>query len=614
MEINDRPESEKVSMLKKVITRPSIPDSEAAHLGPVDKFVKYGRVPCKLVLNILMVILLTLEVAIFVPVDNHYHNDSVLALSDLFTPNGQIGATPTMDYHFYDSTEIVLFLNRTFSTWNTINESATGLYLYELDGNGARILPYMELEMKKNGTFTDIIGEDHPDVSTRTVHCTLTPENPIGPFAPLLNGNPIVTLGEDKKGVLNKNRRVTKRDTTSTQKSMITDVDAGQQDPFCEGDPLIFEKINSIIVHLVIDNIRLAGTTNHPTIRRWTMQQAYSMTSRSGVVEFEMTYETGIVGRHIDVADAMSQMYTILPFFCLIIALWDLVLRVKQARSELSRKQKARKIKETIAKSREEASPRTEISIADNDLMKPLVDGDGIPSDVESSSDSHSSEMSRARDFDVEQEVAENISNYSEEWWDMEDNRVQWLVTAVLTDTLIIVSRILILYINLSTSSIENSTLVARSAISGLAILFAWVVIISHLEHQPRFYLLMKTLRRGTPRALKFVSGCFPILMGYAILGTVMFGGYSDRFATLDGSFVVLFSVMNGDIIDETFESIFLESSLFLKIFSRVYLYTFIALFIYAILNILLAIMEDAYFQVKRQLIVGLREEVLQAE
>lgn len=112
------------------------------------------------------------------------------------------------------------------------------------------------------------------------------------------------------------------------------------------------------------------------------------------------------------------------------------------------------------------------------------------------------------------------------------------------------------------------------------------------------------------PNALRFAAGCFPVFLGYAMVGTILFGSYADNFATLDSSFVTLFSVMNGDIIDDTFALIFFVGDPFLEVFSRFYLYSFIALFIYCVLNVFLAIMEDAYFLCKRRLILDLQEEL----
>eukprot|EP00659_Diplonema_papillatum_P010564 gene10564-16244_t len=659
------------ALLRRIVERPQIPQEVRAHLGPVDKLIRYGRIPVKLTMNILVVLLLVIEVITLIPYDNRYHNHSTRALASYFTPNEQDADNAEVDFTFYDTPSIVEFMSQSYDTWSVLNESDVGLFRFAADSNGNRVQPTMYLTVKANGTYADIIGSESPDVSTTDVRCTLT------------------------------------------------DVDPGwrgRTPPVgCAGDPLIFEKLYDVRIVFEIDNIRLADPAGMASIRRWQMTQHYSAASRAGSMSFLLTFEQSIVGRPISKTAAFAQWCNLLSLFVLVFTCTDLLLRFKAAKSEWENW----KIRDTMRKVAErstallenvvglpprddtiagalrvncieepaESAPDPFLNTASTAVTAPLLmfpDGEvkdtgamparspvhraphsnGAPAFAESaapppqpgyeppsvlvngleadrevaellssasgarqvqmrrrrrstvsrgarSDSSGSVESGRAsfrpaRRYDVAQEVAEGAGIH---WWELEDSRVQWLCFSVVSDVLIIASRFVCMSIATTSSSVSSQTIALENTMSGLAVMCSLIVMISHLEHQPRFYLLMKTLRRGIPRAMKFVAGCFPILMGYAILGTVSFGSYADRFASLDASFVVLFSLMNGDIIDETFQSIFFESSLFLKVYSRLYLYTYIALFIYAILNILLAIMEDAYFQVKRQLIVGLREE-----
>ena len=66
-------------------------------------------------------------------------------------------------------------------------------------------------------------------------------------------------------------------------------------------------------------------------------------------------------------------------------------------------------------------------------------------------------------------------------------------------------------------------------------------------------------------------------------------------FVTLDASAITLFSLLNGDSIHD----IFVDLYHFSPLVSSVYLYSFICLFIYAVLNIAIAIVEDAFFASK---------------
>lgn len=63
-----------------------------------------------------------------------------------------------------------------------------------------------------------------------------------------------------------------------------------------------------------------------------------------------------------------------------------------------------------------------------------------------------------------------------------------------------------------------------------------------------------------------------------------------------------MFSLTNGDDLQNTFRST--DSQ---PILSRIYFYSFIMIFIYAVANIFIAIIEDSYFTVKEETAQGKR-------
>ena len=83
------------------------------------------------------------------------------------------------------------------------------------------------------------------------------------------------------------------------------------------------------------------------------------------------------------------------------------------------------------------------------------------------------------------------------------------------------------------------------------------------------------------------------MMLGYAFFGMVCFGSYSDRFESFSASMITLFAVLNGDVIRETFLN--LDNGGF-PVVSQLYMYSFICLFIYVVLNIFIAIIEEAFF------------------
>lgn len=130
---------------------------------------------------------------------------------------------------------------------------------------------------------------------------------------------------------------------------------------------------------------------------------------------------------------------------------------------------------------------------------------------------------------------------------------------------------------------------------TALGCMMAWINMVQYFEHSSSYYILILTLRQGTPRVIRFLVGVLPVFLGYAIFGVAFFASYSENFSTLDKAAVTLFALLNGDVIHDVFEELYPYH----PILSRIYLYTFISLFIYAVLNIFIAIIEDAFFAAK---------------
>ena len=130
-----------------------------------------------------------------------------------------------------------------------------------------------------------------------------------------------------------------------------------------------------------------------------------------------------------------------------------------------------------------------------------------------------------------------------------------------------------------------------RFTLIGLAAVTAWICVLRYLRYFHIYYLLVKTLSRAVPKCLRFVTGVFPILVGYALLGTCLFH-QSPLFASIGASVATLFSLLNGDIIRDTFSDICqLRPG-----WGEVYLYSFLCLFIYVVLHLFISIVEEAYF------------------
>eukprot|EP01132_Coremiostelium_polycephalum_P002270 gene2270-2795_t len=104
-------------------------------------------------------------------------------------------------------------------------------------------------------------------------------------------------------------------------------------------------------------------------------------------------------------------------------------------------------------------------------------------------------------------------------------------------------------------------------------------------------------MERSFFRSARFILSCLPIAFGYALCGVSLFSEYSDEFSDINQTCETLFALMNGDDIHATFQKV--EAAYPYPIIAKIYLYSFITLFVVAILNIFIFVIEGAYLSAK---------------
>ncbi|KAI1236709.1 hypothetical protein IHE44_0014962 [Lamprotornis superbus] len=108
--------------------------------------------------------------------------------------------------------------------------------------------------------------------------------------------------------------------------------------------------------------------------------------------------------------------------------------------------------------------------------------------------------------------------------------------------------------------------------------------------------LLILTLRAALPNVMRFCCCAAMIYLGYCFCGWIVLGPY--HFRTLNMVSECLFSLINGDDMFATFAEM-QQKSYLVWLFSRIYLYSFISLFIYMVLSLFIALITDTYETVK---------------
>jgi hypothetical protein len=91
-----------------------------------------------------------------------------------------------------------------------------------------------------------------------------------------------------------------------------------------------------------------------------------------------------------------------------------------------------------------------------------------------------------------------------------------------------------------------------KELLIGLGVMLAWVTILKYLEYSPNLNLMSATLSKSWSNLLVFLLGVMPFFLGFVFLGQTIFWKY-NKFEDTSSSVITLFSLLNGDIVNDTF-------------------------------------------------------------
>ena len=133
----------------------------------------------------------------------------------------------------------------------------------------------------------------------------------------------------------------------------------------------------------------------------------------------------------------------------------------------------------------------------------------------------------------------------------------------------------------------------------GVGSLLAWCGLLRYLGLFKAYNVLILTMQAAAPNMIRFLLSASFIYSGFVLAGWAILGPHHFKFASLMSTSECLFSLINGDDMFATFNSIPMDDSVPVWIFSRLYLYGFICLFIYVVLSLFISIIMDTYEVVK---------------
>lgn len=134
---------------------------------------------------------------------------------------------------------------------------------------------------------------------------------------------------------------------------------------------------------------------------------------------------------------------------------------------------------------------------------------------------------------------------------------------------------------------------ISMRIITGICCFIQSANIINYLDSWKGLYTLALTLQYAASKNLPFIVSVVPLFLGFAGCGYIMFSPISEHFLSTDRTSLTLFALLCGDLIKDFFEN--LQNNFKWIIVSRIYLYTFVTLFITAIMKLFIRMMEDSY-------------------
>ena len=113
------------------------------------------------------------------------------------------------------------------------------------------------------------------------------------------------------------------------------------------------------------------------------------------------------------------------------------------------------------------------------------------------------------------------------------------------------------------------------------------------------YAIITDTIQRAAPQIIRVMICFLPVMFIYVWIGTWMFGQTSHRFESYGASWVTLFSVANGDEIRATINSMYHDGSV-LGFVGAAFIISYIVVFMYVVLTIIISIMEKNYVDVAK--------------
>ncbi|KAL9642756.1 hypothetical protein ABK040_009833 [Willaertia magna] len=545
---------------------PKIPLQEDVQLSAWEKFIKYKRFPFKFCVHFILLVLVTCQLFLFSENREQYLANVGTTITNTFLPEGYLSSAESKtgynSYYFYNYKDIIDHVGDTVQKYYEFRKQS---------------IAYLD-NFNEDGEMDDIFKDE--DYTPPTLDLTIERyHNLTFPITDL--STPLPKSIKIEKFSLDLNDTLGPFDDFETEEAL---------------QHYIY-KLRYITLKFTYKNLFIKN--EYPEILTWTVKLEYDFRGGAGVVPLILKYEVELFagGASGDVAAkaAFSSPLTWISIFIIIFSIISSLLIARALYRSFRFVHKAMRKDKGIFKTLSKDSGE------DGDGGESIpINGDGFSSNV-----SVISGISYAQSYYTIPSPSLGQNSNDEEFQPKLKHKLKffnpWHILGLTGNIMNIASSSLVF----TNVSYQYFSLDATNILLGLSAILVWSNIVQYFSHNPKFYVLIKALRKGLPNVVRFIVGATPILIGYALCGMVLFGSYSQYFRGFENSLITLFSSANGDALHDTFDLIY-GQNLVIAYFSRIYLITFVCLFTYSVINIFILIMEDAYFSVKE---AGLRKE-----
>ena len=173
-------------------------------------------------------------------------------------------------------------------------------------------------------------------------------------------------------------------------------------------------------------------------------------------------------------------------------------------------------------------------------------------------------------------------------FWDLYQLLHKWY-------TIDLCSNVMNIFVGVYFLSRPKSDIFEIPYVIAFAVFLAWIKLMQFYTTDTSYGVLFSTLSVGLPRVVGTLLRVLPLYVGYVMLGLALFADCSEFFRNSDEVSITLFSILNGDSIEDVFRRcVECQPTL-----GRLYVYFFVAFVICVVLNVLLVFIEDSFFETK---------------